>query len=69
MQQVEAIIRSMTMAERLEPTIINGSRRKRIAAGSGVTVSEVNALLKQFKEMQGLMKQFGAMAKRGRLKG
>ncbi|GAC1489511.1 MAG: signal recognition particle protein [Candidatus Limnocylindrales bacterium] len=68
MKQVEAIIRSMTMAERLEPTLINGSRRKRIAAGSGVTVSEVNALLKQFKEMQGLMKQFGAMAKRGRLK-
>ena len=68
MKQVEAIIRSMTMAERLEPTLINGSRRKRIAAGSGVTVSEVNALLKQFKEMQGLMKQFGAMAKRGKLR-
>lgn len=68
MKQVEAIIRSMTMAERLEPALINGSRRKRIAAGSGVTVSEVNALLKQFKEMQGLMKQFGAMAKRGKLK-
>jgi len=67
MKQVEAIIRSMTMDERLEPTLINGSRRKRIAAGSGVTVSEVNALLKQFKEMQGLMKQFGAMAKRGKL--
>ena len=67
MKQVEAIIRSMTMGERLDPTLINGSRRKRIAAGSGVTVSEVNALLKQFKEMQGLMKQFGAMAKRGKL--
>lgn len=67
MKQVEAIIRSMTMDERLDPTLINGSRRKRIAAGSGVTVSEVNALLKQFKEMQGLMKQFGAMAKRGKL--
>ena len=69
MKQVEAIIRSMTMAERLEPALINGSRRKRIASGSGVTVSEVNALLKQFKEMQGLMKQFGAMAKRGKLPG
>ncbi len=68
MKQVEAIIRSMTMAERLEPTLINGSRRKRIAAGSGVTVSEVNALLKQFKEMQGLMMRFGAMAKRGKLR-
>jgi signal recognition particle subunit SRP54 len=64
---IEAIISSMTMAERQDPTILNGSRRKRIANGSGVTVSEVNALLKQFKEMQTLMKQFGAMAKRGKL--
>ena len=69
MKQVEAIIRSMTMDERLDPTLINGSRRKRIAAGSGVTVSEVNALLKQFQSMQTMMKQFGAMAKRGKLPG
>ena len=67
MRTIEAIISSMTSQERLDPTILNGSRRKRIANGSGVTVSEVNALLKQFKEMQGLMKQFGAMAKRGKL--
>ncbi|HEX9495912.1 MAG TPA: signal recognition particle protein [Candidatus Limnocylindria bacterium] len=67
MRTIEAIISSMTMAERQDPAILNGSRRKRIANGSGVTVSEVNALLKQFKQMQDLMKQFGAMAKRGKL--
>ena len=67
MKTIEAIISSMTSEERQDPTILNGSRRKRIASGSGVTVSEVNALLKQFKEMQTLMKQFGAMAKRGKL--
>jgi signal recognition particle subunit SRP54 len=67
MKTIEAIISSMTTQERQDPTVLNGSRRKRIASGSGVTVSEVNALLKQFKEMQTVMKQFGAMAKRGRL--
>ena len=67
LKTVEAIISSMTKAERREPEILNGSRRKRIANGSGVTVSEVNALLKQFKEMQTLMKQIGGMAKRGKL--
>ena len=67
MKTIEAIISSMTRQERQDPTILNGSRRKRIATGSGVTVSEVNALLKQFKEMQTLMKQFGSMAKRGKL--
>jgi signal recognition particle subunit SRP54 len=67
MKTIEAIISSMTTQERQDPAILNGSRRKRIASGSGVTVSEVNALLKQFKEMQTVMKQFGAMAKRGRL--
>ena len=67
MRTIEAIISSMTRSERQDPTILNGSRRKRIATGSGVTVSEVNALLKQFKEMQTLMKQFGSMAKRGKL--
>ncbi len=67
MKTIEAIISSMTRSERQDPTILNGSRRKRIATGSGVTVSEVNALLKQFKEMQTLMKQFGSMAKRGKL--
>ncbi len=67
LKTIEAIISSMTREERQDPTILTGSRRKRIAGGSGVTVSEVNALLKQFKEMQTLMKQFGAMAKRGKL--
>jgi signal recognition particle subunit SRP54 len=57
--KVEAIIRSMTPAERDDPSIINGSRRERIANGSGVTTSEVNLLLKQFKDVQKMMKSFG----------
>ncbi len=59
--RVEAIIHSMTLAERRDPSIINGSRRLRIANGSGSTTSEVNLLLKQFKEMQRMMKQFTSM--------
>ena len=54
--RVEAIIRSMTPGERQNPTIINGSRRQRIASGSGTTTSEVNLLLKQFAEMQKMMR-------------
>ena len=57
--QVEAIIRSMTPAERADPSTIDGSRRLRIANGSGTTTTDVNALLKQFREMQKLMKGFG----------
>ena len=57
----------MTMAERRDPALLNGSRRKRIAAGSGTTVSEVNAMVKQFGEMQKVMKQLGPLAKAGRL--
>jgi signal recognition particle subunit SRP54 len=64
--RVEAIIHSMTLAERRDPALINGSRRQRIANGSGATVSEVNLLLKQFKEMQKLMKQFSGMPGMGR---
>ena len=56
---VEAIIRSMTPGERRDPAIVNGSRRMRIANGSGSTTSQVNALLKQFKEMQRMMKGVG----------
>jgi signal recognition particle subunit SRP54 len=56
---VEAIIRSMTPGERRDPTIVNGSRRLRIANGSGSTTAQVNALLKQFKEMQRMMKGVG----------
>jgi signal recognition particle subunit SRP54 len=57
MKRVEAIIRSMTPEERRDPRIINGSRKRRIARGSGTTVSEVNQLLNQFRQMQQLMKQ------------
>jgi len=56
--QVEAIIRSMTPIERVDPAVIDGSRRVRIAQGSGTTTADVNALLKQFKEMQKMMKGF-----------
>ena len=55
----EAIIRSMTPAERSNPQIINGSRRSRIARGSGTQVQDVNRLVKQFAEMQKMMKRFG----------
>jgi signal recognition particle subunit SRP54 len=55
----EAIIRSMTAEERRKPEIINGSRRTRIAKGSGTQVSDVNKLVKQFSEMQKMMKRMG----------
>jgi signal recognition particle subunit SRP54 len=64
--RVEAIIHSMTLAERRDPSSINGSRRLRIANGSGSSTSEVNLLLKQFKEMQRMMKQFAGMPGMGR---
>ena len=70
--RVEAIIRSMTPAERRDPSLINGSRRLRIANGSAVTTSEVNLLLKQFKEMQRMMSSMGlgrALANKKRKKG
>ena len=67
LRRIEAIISSMTRAERADPSLMNGSRRKRIAAGSGTKVSDVNQLLKQFAEMQKMMKQMGALAKGGRL--
>ena len=61
MAKTEAIILSMTKKERLKPEIINGSRRKRIATGSGTSVEEVNKLLKQFEQMRKMMKQFSGM--------
>ncbi len=64
--RIEAIIQSMTLAERREPTIINGSRKKRIARGSGTKVQDVNRLLKQFDESRRLMKQFADMGKKGK---
>ncbi|HLY84282.1 MAG TPA: signal recognition particle protein [Acidimicrobiales bacterium] len=61
LSRVEAIIHSMTLEERRDPSVINGSRRLRIASGSGSNTSEVNLLLKQFKEMQRMMKQFSGV--------
>lgn len=63
--RTEAIITSMTKAERNDPSIINSSRKKRIANGSGTSVEEVNKLLKQFDQIQKLMKQFSKPGKRG----
>lgn len=65
---VEAIIKSMTKKERQDPGLINASRKKRIAKGSGTSVSEVNRLLKQFTEMKKMMKQMSNMGK-GKKKG
>jgi signal recognition particle subunit SRP54 len=61
MKPVEAIIHSMTLEERRRPEIINGSRRLRIANGSGTTTGDVNRLVKQFQEMQKLMKRMGGL--------
>jgi signal recognition particle subunit SRP54 len=69
LKPVEAIIRSMTPLERRKPELINGSRRTRIANGSGTTVGDVNRLVKQFGEMQKMMKRMGAMGMGGRGKG
>ena len=59
MKQVKYIIQSMTFKERANPKLMNPSRKKRIASGAGVDISEVNKLVKQFEEMQKMMKQFG----------
>ena len=59
----EAIIRSMTLAERTHPEMLNASRKRRIAAGSGTTVEEVNKLLKQFDQIKKMMKQFSDMGR------
>ena len=68
MNKPEAIIRSMTPAERRDPSILNASRRKRIAAGSGTTVQDVNQLVRQFEQAQQMMKQMmNAKGKKGRL--
>lgn len=64
MGRVEAIIKSMTTHERRNPEVINGSRRKRIAKGSGTRVQDVNKLLKQFQQTQAMMKQFAGMEKK-----
>jgi len=67
LRRVEAIILSMTPEERTNHQIINGSRRRRIAKGSGTTVEEVNRLLKNFAATQKMIKQFGKAGKRGRM--
>lgn len=67
MAHMEAIIRSMTMEERVNPEIINSSRKQRIAKGSGTSVEEVNKLLRQFEQMKKLMKQFSDPKKMKRM--
>ena len=67
-RRMEAIIQSMTKAERNDPSLLNASRRKRIAAGSGTTVNQVNQLIKKYEDTKKMLKQFnsGKMNKRGR---
>jgi signal recognition particle subunit SRP54 len=65
LKRTEAIIRAMTATERRDPTILNASRRRRIAAGSGTTLPDVNRLVKQFADMQKLMKQLAGGGRRG----
>jgi signal recognition particle subunit SRP54 len=69
LRRTEAIIRSMTGRERREPSILTGSRRRRIATGSGTSLTEVNRLVKQFTEMQRMMKQLAGGRGRGLLGG
>jgi len=66
---IEAIIRSMTPEERTNPVVLNGSRRKRIASGSGTSVQEVNKLLKQFDETKRMMKMMTKGGNAARLMG
>lgn len=65
-KQIEAIILSMTVDERLKPQIINASRRKRIATGSGTTINDVNQLIKQFEQMKKMMKTMTKLTGKGR---
>ena len=69
LKRVEAIINSMTNQERRDHNVIDGKRRKRIAAGSGTSVQEVNQVIKQYMQMRQMMKQYGAMAARAKMKG
>lgn len=68
MGQIEAIIRSMTPEERTFPEKMNASRKKRVATGSGTTISQVNRLLKQFEDMKKMVKQMSGMAGKGKKK-
>ncbi|MBE9565500.1 MAG: signal recognition particle protein, partial [Proteobacteria bacterium] len=67
MGQMRAIIQSMTRKEREQPDLIDGSRRKRIAAGSGTSRQDVNLLLKQFRQMRGMLMQFAETEETGRM--
>ena len=67
--RIEAVINSMTAAERNDHNLIDGKRRKRIARGSGTSVQEVNQVLKQYMQMRQMVKQYGSMAAKGRLRG
>jgi len=70
LRRVEAIIRSMTPRERREPAILNGQRRRRIAAGAGTDLTEVNRLIKQHAELSRLMKQLsGGSGRRAAMSG
>jgi signal recognition particle subunit SRP54 len=69
LKQVEAIINSMTHQERRDHNVIDGKRRKRIAKGSGTTVQDVNLVIRQYLQMRTMMKQYGAMAARSKMKG
>ena len=72
MDKTAAIIYSMTKEERANPKIINASRKRRIAAGAGVDISEVNKMMKQFEQMRKMMKSFpgmmGGKGKKGKFK-
>ena len=66
MARNKAIIQSMTIEERRNPEILKASRKRRIADGSGTSIQEINALLKQFEQSKVMLKQFAGMGKRGR---
>jgi signal recognition particle subunit SRP54 len=67
LKRIEAIINSMTTDERHHPEMLGGSRKRRVARGSGATVQEVNQLLSQFRQMQRMMKQMSSQKGRGGL--
>ena len=69
LKRIEAIINSMTNEERRDHNVIDGKRRKRIAKGSGTSVQDVNQVIKQYLQMRQMMKQYGAMAARAKMKG
>jgi signal recognition particle subunit SRP54 len=69
LKRVEAVINSMTASERADHAVLDGKRRKRIARGSGTTVQEVNQVVKQYLQMKQMVKQYGSLAAKGRLRG